>query len=130
MGSLSTHQPNSSPNVHPCSYRDALCLLTAWFTNQPLPLLILVAGWNVLDFVVVMMGYVGLMTPNNLTGIRTIRALRPLRTINRVKGMKVRGGGVGRTRTRTPTRTRGRGREMAAEVDKGEEAGPERGRAG
>ncbi|KAG2495837.1 hypothetical protein HYH03_006076 [Edaphochlamys debaryana] len=46
-------------------------------------------GWNVLDFLVVAMGVVSLVTPSNLTAIRTIRALRPLRTVNRVRGMKV-----------------------------------------
>ncbi|GFR46010.1 hypothetical protein Agub_g7488 [Astrephomene gubernaculifera] len=46
-------------------------------------------GWNVLDFVVVGMAYVNLFTPNNLTGIRTIRALRPLRTVSHIRGMKV-----------------------------------------
>ncbi|GIM17343.1 hypothetical protein Vretimale_19883, partial [Volvox reticuliferus] len=46
-------------------------------------------GWNVLDFLVVVMGYVSLLSPSNLTAIRAFRAMRPLRTINRVKGMKV-----------------------------------------
>eukprot|EP00198_Chlamydomonas_reinhardtii_P012109 XP_001701446.1 voltage-gated Ca2+ channel, alpha subunit [Chlamydomonas reinhardtii] len=41
-------------------------------------------GWNVLDFLVVVSGFVNLAVPTNLTGIRTVRALRPLRTVNRV----------------------------------------------
>ncbi|PNH09896.1 Sodium channel protein type 5 subunit alpha [Tetrabaena socialis] len=47
------------------------------------------SSWNVLDLVVVVMGFVNIFAPSNLTGIRTIRALRPLRAVNKVKGMKV-----------------------------------------
>ncbi|GLC62201.1 Caveolin-2 [Pleodorina starrii] len=46
-------------------------------------------GWNVLDCLVVVMGYASLLSPSNLTAIRAFRAMRPLRAINRVKAMKV-----------------------------------------
>ncbi|XP_031569259.1 sodium channel protein 60E-like, partial [Actinia tenebrosa] len=46
-------------------------------------------SWNLLDFFVVIMGYVTL-APNiaNFSGIRTIRVLRALRTISAMKGLK------------------------------------------
>jgi len=45
-------------------------------------------GWNVLDFIVVLLGFVQLANIGNYTSIRTVRVLRPLRTITRVAGMK------------------------------------------
>ena len=47
------------------------------------------AGWNALDALVVVLGYLDLTSLGNFTSIRTVRVLRPLRTINRVKGMRV-----------------------------------------
>jgi hypothetical protein len=46
-------------------------------------------GWNILDFIVVTTGYLAFTTFGNYTAIRGIRALRPLRTITRVKELKV-----------------------------------------
>ncbi|KAG2498044.1 hypothetical protein HYH03_003805 [Edaphochlamys debaryana] len=46
-------------------------------------------GWNVLDFLVVVVGVLSMLLPSNLTAFRTFRALRPLRTVNRVKAMKM-----------------------------------------
>ena len=49
-------------------------------------------GWNVLDFVVVTLSVVGwipgVSTGKGTTAMRTIRALRPLRTITRVPGLR------------------------------------------
>jgi len=47
-------------------------------------------GWNVMDFMVVILGLLSL-TPfvDNLSAIRTVRVLRPLRTITGVEGMRV-----------------------------------------
>ena len=47
-------------------------------------------GWNQLDFTVVLMGWLPYLFPwlNNLSAIRSVRALRPLRTINRMPMMK------------------------------------------
>ncbi len=47
------------------------------------------AGWNLLDFAIVVTGYISLGGMANVTGLRGIRALRPLRTITRIKEMKV-----------------------------------------
>lgn len=46
--------------------------------------------WNVLDFSVVISAWAPLLIPqlNNVSGLRAIRALRPLRTINRLPGMR------------------------------------------
>ena len=46
--------------------------------------------WNVLDFSVVVSAWAPLLIPqlNNVSGLRAIRALRPLRTINRLPGMR------------------------------------------
>mmetsp|Transcript_9389 Transcript_9389/g.23891 ORF Transcript_9389/g.23891 Transcript_9389/m.23891 type:complete len:677 (+) Transcript_9389:82-2112(+) len=46
------------------------------------------SGWNILDFVIVVTGYISLVGFANVTGLRGIRALRPLRTITRIKEMK------------------------------------------
>ena len=44
--------------------------------------------WNVLDFFVVIAGWVGvLLSGTDVSAIRTIRIMRPLRTINSVPGM-------------------------------------------
>ena len=44
--------------------------------------------WNILDFVVVILGWVRLLiNEDNISAIRTIRILRPLRTINSMPGM-------------------------------------------
>ena len=48
-------------------------------------------GWNVIDFTVVILGFVQLGSFGNYTSLRTVRVLRPLRTITRVQGMKARG---------------------------------------
>ena len=49
-------------------------------------------GWNVLDFIVVTLSVVGwipgVSTGKGTTAMRTIRALRPLRTITRVPGLR------------------------------------------
>jgi hypothetical protein len=46
--------------------------------------------WNVLDFVVVAIGWVGLLPGiANLTALRAIRVLRPLRSINMIPDMKI-----------------------------------------
>mmetsp|Transcript_115788 Transcript_115788/g.160664 ORF Transcript_115788/g.160664 Transcript_115788/m.160664 type:complete len:111 (-) Transcript_115788:321-653(-) len=45
-------------------------------------------GWNVLDFIVVILGWVSLyLQGQNMSAIRVIRILRPLRTINSMPGM-------------------------------------------
>ncbi|GIL50395.1 hypothetical protein Vafri_6622, partial [Volvox africanus] len=46
-------------------------------------------GWNWIDFIVVALGYVDIFSSGNLTAVRTVRVLRPLRAITRVQGMKV-----------------------------------------
>jgi Ion transport protein len=47
-------------------------------------------GWNILDSMVVTMGWISL-APNvaNVSAMRTVRALRPLRTITGVEGMRM-----------------------------------------
>ena len=46
--------------------------------------------WNILDFVVVCVGWIGMNDLGaNISAIRTIRILRPLRTINSIPNMKV-----------------------------------------
>ena len=47
-------------------------------------------GWNVIDFTVVILGFVQLGSFGNYMSLRTVRVLRPLRTITRVQGMKAR----------------------------------------
>jgi voltage-dependent calcium channel L type alpha-1D len=46
-------------------------------------------GWNWLDFIVVIIGWIELL-PNipNLKALRTLRILRPLRSINAIPSMK------------------------------------------
>ena len=46
--------------------------------------------WNVLDFIVVLVGWAGtFLDGGNISAVRTIRILRPLRTINSIPKMKV-----------------------------------------
>ena len=46
--------------------------------------------WNILDFVVVTTGWLGTFTTSgNVSAIRTVRILRPLRTINSIPEMKI-----------------------------------------
>ena len=47
-------------------------------------------GWNQMDFVVVVLGYLQYIPGvGNYTAVRTIRVLRPLRTITGIEGMRV-----------------------------------------
>ncbi|PNH08113.1 Sodium channel protein type 4 subunit alpha [Tetrabaena socialis] len=46
-------------------------------------------GWNIVDFIVVLLGFVDLFTSGNLTALRTVRVLRPLRAITHMRGMRV-----------------------------------------
>jgi len=46
-------------------------------------------AWNILDFGVVIMGWLSLfLSSSNVSAIRVIRILRPLRTINSMPGMR------------------------------------------
>ena len=54
--------------------------------------------WNILDFVIVISGYLTLLTESegtgqeksiDLTGLRVFRVMRPLKTISSIKGLKV-----------------------------------------
>ena len=46
--------------------------------------------WNVLDFLVVVVGWVGLLPGvANLTALRAIRVLRPLRSVKKIEKMRV-----------------------------------------
>ena len=46
--------------------------------------------WNVLDFVVVLVGWLGVfLASGNISAIRTIRILRPIRSINKFPEMKI-----------------------------------------
>ena len=46
--------------------------------------------WNVLDFLVVLVGWIGLVPKlSNLTALRAVRVLRPLRSINTIPAMKL-----------------------------------------
>lgn len=47
------------------------------------------AGWNCLDFVVVVAGLIELMGLGNYTAIRALRALRPLRAITKIEQLRV-----------------------------------------
>ena len=58
-------------------------------------------SWNILDFVIVISGYLTLLTASDddskkekekgldLTGLRVFRVMRPLKTISSIKGLKV-----------------------------------------
>ena len=40
-------------------------------------------GWNIMDFLVVVLGWVSIIvSSDSISGIKVIRILRPLRTIN------------------------------------------------
>lgn len=46
-------------------------------------------GWNWMDFVVVVIGWIELVPEiPNLRGLRTLRVLRPLRSINAIPSMR------------------------------------------
>ena len=46
--------------------------------------------WNKLDFFVVLLGFASMLPGvSNFTGLRTLRVLRPLRTMGRLKDMKI-----------------------------------------
>ena len=48
------------------------------------------AGWNVLDFIVVMFGFLELVpSVGNYTVIRCARVLRPLRAITKIEALRV-----------------------------------------
>lgn len=50
-----------------------------------------VAGWGLLDVVVVALGFLNLMPgANNYSAVRAFRVLRPLRAVSRVPKLKVR----------------------------------------
>ena len=47
--------------------------------------------WNIIDFTIVLSGYLPLvigMTVVNLSALRSLRILRPLRTINKIKPLR------------------------------------------
>lgn len=49
-------------------------------------------AWNILDFVIVIEGYVSFFTQGsqiNLQALRSFRVLRPLRTISNIEGLKM-----------------------------------------
>ncbi len=49
-------------------------------------------SWNILDFVIVMSGYVSLMFDSeavNLNVLRSFRVIRPLRTISSIEGLRI-----------------------------------------
>jgi hypothetical protein len=49
-------------------------------------------AWNVLDFIIVCTGYLSLLIKNgsvNLSGLRSFRVLRPLKTISSIEGLRV-----------------------------------------
>eukprot|EP00798_Chlamydomonas_sp_ICE-L_P001590 gene1590-32978_t len=46
-------------------------------------------GWNILDFIAVSTGYLALGPIGNYTAVRAVRVLWPLRTISRIKEMRV-----------------------------------------
>lgn len=48
------------------------------------------AGWNVLDCAVALLGWVDIALPGDeYTILRSVRVLRPLRTITHIRGLKV-----------------------------------------
>jgi hypothetical protein len=49
------------------------------------------AGWNILDGAVVLLGWVDIaLSGDDYIFLRTVRVLRPLRTITHIRGLKVR----------------------------------------
>jgi len=49
------------------------------------------SGWNVMDFIIVVLGYIEFLPVMNskFAAIRAVRVLRPLRSINSIPGMKI-----------------------------------------
>lgn len=54
-------------------------------------LLSLMSGWNILDFIVVVMGILELSKLGTYTFIRCFRVLRPLRLVTKIEALRVRG---------------------------------------
>jgi hypothetical protein len=48
-----------------------------------------IRSWNILDFLVIALGYLELGSLGNYTAIRVVRALRPLRVIQKIDEMRV-----------------------------------------
>lgn len=46
-------------------------------------------GWNILDFLVVITSILSLIGSVNLSAVRTVRVLRPLRSINVIPGLRL-----------------------------------------
>lgn len=46
-------------------------------------------GWNKLDFIVVVTGLSSLVGFGKISAIRTLRLLRPLRSINKIEGLRI-----------------------------------------
>ena len=49
-------------------------------------------AWNLLDFVIVTTGYVGIILSGggvNLSVLRSFRVIRPLRTISSIEGLRI-----------------------------------------
>jgi hypothetical protein len=48
-------------------------------------------GWNILDFTIVIIGYISLFGSSsiNISSLRVFRVLRPLRTITKVEGLRL-----------------------------------------
>jgi len=49
-------------------------------------------SWNILDFIIVMSGYVGYIFQGggaNLSVLRSFRVIRPLRTISSIQGLRI-----------------------------------------
>lgn len=47
------------------------------------------AGWNVIDFLVVVLGYMEFAADGNYSAIRSVRVLRPLRLISKIEALRV-----------------------------------------
>lgn len=47
------------------------------------------AGWNILDFIVVVLGYMEFAADGNYSAIRSVRVLRPLRLISQIEALRV-----------------------------------------
>ena len=53
-------------------------------------ILVIAAGWNILDFIVVIFGFLELSSSfGNYTFLRSFRVLRPLRAITKIAALKV-----------------------------------------
>ncbi len=68
----------------------ALRLLVANRLPHALPIL-RGAGWNVLDALVIVTGFISIFFDSNLTAFRGFKALMPLRTITHIPKLRVRG---------------------------------------